>query len=485
MSSILRRTNPPRIHYRFTDLGWGVQALYIDNSSNLFYSINSVYGFLDTNSKETRIVINNTLFDLSSLNYCFYNNSGITMFVRFPNSPSLAVILNSTYPGSNKFSCNWPISTSGLVTTGCAIFGNTFYVVGSYTGTPNSMTVMQTTLDPSNASNPFGTTTPTFTQTYATFTAASRIYGDHNAFSAVYSGMCAFDTIGNLYITTYGSGVYMYPVGSAFSSTPSLFISSTNRYSNIVYNSVYNVFYLCKVNPTNFSSLSLDLYSNTGALISSNYASNIPLPGTNGVNNALQICCDSLGNLYYGSNVTGLPVIFIADKIVCFKKDTQILTLNGYKLIQDLKKGDLVKTLKHGYVPIHKIGFSEIEHPCVEERTKDQLYKCSPYNYPELFEDLVLTGCHGILVDSFYSEEQEQKAVELNGDLYITDDKYRLPVCLDERATVYEVPGTHTIYHMALEHDDYYMNYGIYANGLLVESTSKRFMDMIKMTLVE
>jgi hypothetical protein len=38
---------------------------------------------------------------------------------------------------------------------------------------------------------------------------------------------------------------------------------------------------------------------------------------------------------------------------------------------------------------------------------------------------------------------------------------------------------------MALENDDYYMNYGIYANGLLVESTSKRFMDTIKMTLVE
>jgi len=29
---------------------------------------------------------------------------------------------------------------------------------------------------------------------------------------------------------------------------------------------------------------------------------------------------------------------------------------------------------------------------------------------------------------------------------------------------------------VALENDDYYMNYGIYANGLLVESCSKRYL---------
>jgi hypothetical protein len=48
---------------------------------------------------------------------------------------------------------------------------------------------------------------------------------------------------------------------------------------------------------------------------------------------------------------------------------------------------------------------------------------------------------------------------------------------VDERTTVYEVAGVHKIYHFALENEDYYMNYGVYANGLLVESTSKRFMD--------
>jgi hypothetical protein len=39
---------------------------------------------------------------------------------------------------------------------------------------------------------------------------------------------------------------------------------------------------------------------------------------------------------------------------------------------------------------------------------------------------------------------------------------------------------------LALENDDYYMNYGIYANGLLVETCSKRFMkELSSMTLLE
>ena len=32
------------------------------------------------------------------------------------------------------------------------------------------------------------------------------------------------------------------------------------------------------------------------------------------------------------------------------------------------------------------------------------------------------------------------------------------------------------IWHFALENEDYYKNYGVYANGLLVETCSKRMM---------
>jgi hypothetical protein len=172
--------------------------------------------------------------------------------------------------------------------------------------------------------------------------------------------------------------------------------------------------------------------------------------------------------------------------IPCFKEGTQILTNNGYIRIEDLKKGDLIKTCKHYYVPIDMIGKKEMCHSALEERIKDQLYKCSRPEYPEVSEDLIITGSHSILVDDFTSEEEKQSTVEVLGNIYITENKYRLPACVDKRSKVYETTGTYTIYHLALENDNYYMNYGIYANGLLVESCSKRYLkELSNMTLLE
>lgn len=170
------------------------------------------------------------------------------------------------------------------------------------------------------------------------------------------------------------------------------------------------------------------------------------------------------------------PVIPVTTTVACFKEDTKILTNKGYILIQDLRKGNLVKTLEDGYKPIDMIGYRTFEHNPTNERIKDQLYKCTSDKFPEIFADLVMTGCHSILVDEFENENQKENTIKINGDIYITDNYYRLPACVDERTSVYEIPGTYTIYHLALENDDYYMNYGIYANGLMVETCSKRFM---------
>jgi hypothetical protein len=172
--------------------------------------------------------------------------------------------------------------------------------------------------------------------------------------------------------------------------------------------------------------------------------------------------------------------------IPCFLECSNILTNKGYKPIQYLRKGDLVKTLNHDYKAIDMIGKREIYHPALQERIKDQLYKCSQSEYTEIFEPLIITGCHSILVDSFTHEEQKQKVIEVNGKIYVTDNKYRLPACADPRASIYETHGTYTIYHLALENDYYYMNYGIYANGLLVETCSKRYLkELSNMTLIE
>ena len=170
--------------------------------------------------------------------------------------------------------------------------------------------------------------------------------------------------------------------------------------------------------------------------------------------------------------------------VVCFKEGSLILTMDGYRPIQDLRKGDLIQTVSHGFLPIDMIGKREIYHQGSNQRIKDQLYRC---NHDEVFDELVVTGCHSILVEDFFSDEQRANTMEYNnGRVFITDNHYRLPAFLDDRTSVYQPAGTYTIYHLALENNDYYMNYGIYANGLLVETCSKRYLkEIANMSLIE
>jgi hypothetical protein len=181
-------------------------------------------------------------------------------------------------------------------------------------------------------------------------------------------------------------------------------------------------------------------------------------------------------SLFSAAYIKHIMKLYIVPDYPCFKRDTKILTNQGYIPVQSLRKGHLVKTLNDGYVPVYMLGKSKITHLASEERVKNQLYKYAKDAYPEITEDLVLTGCHSILVKKFKDEEERAATIETNGHIYFTDKMYRLPACVDKRAKVYETPGEYDIYHLALENEDYYMNYGIYANGLLVESCSKRYL---------
>lgn len=165
------------------------------------------------------------------------------------------------------------------------------------------------------------------------------------------------------------------------------------------------------------------------------------------------------------------PCFLEGSKILCLKDNSEV-----YLPIESLNKGDLVKTLLNNYVPIKAIGSSVIKYdPSIELHQKDKLFLLSKDSYPELFEDLVLTGAHSILVDEI-TEEQRNKIIKNFGKIYETDDKYRLMACVDDKTSEYNYKSDQTIWHLALENDNKYHNYGIYANGLLVESVSIRYM---------
>jgi hypothetical protein len=135
-----------------------------------------------------------------------------------------------------------------------------------------------------------------------------------------------------------------------------------------------------------------------------------------------------------------------------------------------VKPGDLVKTSRNGYKKVEIIGSGTIQNPGNDERTQDRLYKCSTLNYPQLNEDLYITGDHSILVDSISGLELK-RIVEQTRRVFVTERKYRLYASAAELTEPWNSEGSFTIWHFALENVNERMNYGVYVNGgLLVET---------------
>lgn len=172
--------------------------------------------------------------------------------------------------------------------------------------------------------------------------------------------------------------------------------------------------------------------------------------------------------------VTGVTIYSTDDP--CFMEGTLISCMKEnmelYVPIEQLYHSGnnyLVKTLRHGYKPIKIVGKKVLYNPGNNDRIKNRLYKLTPEKYSELFSPLYITGSHAVLVDVLTHKEIKDSE-QLFEHIFVTDEKYRLFACIDERAEPYEETGYFTIYHLALETDDIWVNYGIYANGLLVES---------------
>jgi len=166
--------------------------------------------------------------------------------------------------------------------------------------------------------------------------------------------------------------------------------------------------------------------------------------------------------------------------IPCFKEDTKILCFidkkEVYVNVQDMRSGILVKTIQHGYVPLVMIGKKQLKNPQHNDRIPNRMYKYTSVEYPEITEDLYITGHHCILLP-FITEEQREEVWDLYQDIYITEETFRYPCFLDSKAQIsVEEEEETTIYHIALENENYYGNYGVRANGLLVETSSLRYL---------
>jgi hypothetical protein len=170
----------------------------------------------------------------------------------------------------------------------------------------------------------------------------------------------------------------------------------------------------------------------------------------------------------------GASYYFLYPAAPCFLQGTTILCevdgVEQYVPVEQLKKGTLVKTSLDGFKPVVLIGNGSLLNPGNDERTENRLYKCSASKYPQLTDDLYITGCHSIL-ESKITDEQKEATIKHLGRVFVTDKKYRLMACVDDRAEPWNSEGTYTIWHFALENENERTNYGVYANGgLLVET---------------
>jgi hypothetical protein len=160
----------------------------------------------------------------------------------------------------------------------------------------------------------------------------------------------------------------------------------------------------------------------------------------------------------------------------CFLQGSSVLcnidNIETNLLVENLKPGTLVKTSHSGFKKVVLVAKGSIQNPAGKERIQNRLYKCSPSVYPELKEDLFITGDHSIIVPNITEKQRETMTAHL-GKIYVTERQYRLIAFADERAEPWDSEGTYDIWHFALENEDPKMNYGVYANGgLLVETCS-------------
>jgi hypothetical protein len=174
---------------------------------------------------------------------------------------------------------------------------------------------------------------------------------------------------------------------------------------------------------------------------------------------------------------TETPLIFGFETLPCFLADSKVLTDKGLVPIQLLKKGDLVQTLNDGLLPVKFVGMRSFFNKFTEERINAHLYKLNKVDFPELLEDLFITGGHPLLVDEKDLDEETKKNLLDISDhsSIITEGKYRVFAMIHPKAELWNDEGEHEIFDIVLENNDPKKNIGIWVNGILTESMDEEF----------
>lgn len=161
----------------------------------------------------------------------------------------------------------------------------------------------------------------------------------------------------------------------------------------------------------------------------------------------------------------------------CFNHGTKILcSLNNrdeYIPVQEITQGVMVKTYRHGYRRVEMCGSGSFVNDV--DKWENSMYimkKSGP-----MTDDLIVTGGHSILIDHPPMDKEE---IELQrkycGDvIFSIDNMYMIMASVSKQFTQIKNTNLYTYYHLVLEDDgEDNRHYGIWANGVLTESQSRK-----------
>ena len=261
---------------------------------------------------------------------------------------------------------------------------------------------------------------------------------------------------------------------SCFSGCSSLttivFPSNLNTIDQQCFASCPNLTTVIFHNQNNFTSAGGQVFQNNTQSINVTYYSTASQSNLTSASQQLQ------GEFPGGSTFTYNP------NPSCFNEGTKILCLNrelqeSWIPIENLRKGDLVKTYLHGYRKIELIGKGYGKN--IDKNLWNiNMFIMKKSETNGLLEDLIVTGGHGILVDELneYKEENDKK---FNGSTPKIDDKFILLAGVSKDFIILPEGYEFNYYHLVLEEECYEgskddKRYGIWANGILSEIPSKK-----------
>ena len=299
------------------------------------------------------------------------------------------------------------------------------------------------------------------------------------------------DNFGNMYVPNYGNN-NIIKINST-GTTAVIFSTGYNSPFGVAFDSMGNLFVSNNTSPNGI-------------------ISKITIPNTFTFSNVI-IPSSGLNQLFIYDQTAGNTVasdIFIEVTAICFREGTKILCLidkkEKYVPIEDIQEDTFVKiyTKDRHFSSQYKKAKTIVKGSIVNsnEETIHKLYKLSKSKNPALIADLYVTGSHALLHDNLSEDEFEKmnnlidcynnynvriedeenmdeetlenlkNAIKYYNDYKLMlNDKYKLIAYFDQDFEEVCDNKIHNIYHIVLENENKYENYGIYANGIIAEST--------------